>query len=378
MKRPSYTADHAAFRDTVRRFVEREITPHIEDWEAACGFPRELYRAAANVGILSLGFPEELGGIPGDALLKLVVTEELARAGSGGIMAGLMSHTIGLPPIAALASTEVKRAIVPAVLAGDKISALAITEPSGGSDVANLRTTARRDGDSYIVDGEKTFITSGMRADYITTAVRTGDKGFGGVSILVIAGDSPGISRTALKKMGWWCSDTAHLRFEGVRVPAANLIGHENAGFMGLMLNFNNERLMLAGQAWGLAKVCLEDALAWARDRETFGRALITRQVVRHKLLDMQTAIWRTESFLHDVALAIDRGEQPVAQVCALKNDATAMLEYVAGEAVQVLGGMGYMQGTRVERIFRETKVLSIGGGSSEILKDLAARQLGW
>jgi len=378
MKRTCYTADHEAFRASVRRFVDREIAPHIEAWEEAASFPRALYAKAAEVGLIGLGFPEAYGGIPGDAVFKIVATEELSRAGSGGIQAGLMSHSIGLPPIAALGTEELKARVLPAVLSGEAISALAITEPGGGSDVANLQTTAVRDGDHYIVNGDKTFITSGMRADFLTTAVRTGDRGFGGISILVIDGDSAGLSKRALSKMGWWCSDTAQLHFDDVRVPVANRVGPENGGFMGLMLNFNTERLLLAAQAWGLAKVCYDDAVAWCKQRETFGRPLLSRQVVRHKLVDMRTAILRTGALLHEVAAAIDRGEQPVAEVCMLKNDATSMLEQVAGEAVQLLGGMGYMRGTRVERIFRETKVISIGGGASEILKDLASKQLGW
>ncbi len=378
MQKTRYSDEHEAFRDSIRRFVDREIVPHIDSWEAAKAFPRALYQKAGAIGLLGLGFPEDCGGIPGDAWYKLIVTEELARAGSGGIMAGLMSHAIGLPPIVALGSPALKQRIVPAVLEGKSISALAVTEPSGGSDVAGLRTTAVRDGDHYVVNGSKTFITSGIRADFITTAVRTGDAGHGGVSILVIEGDTDGMTRTPLDKMGWWCSDTAQLYFDNCRVPVANRVGPENAGFMGLMLNFNNERLMLAAQAWALARVCLEDAIAWAKERHTFGRPLISRQVVRHKLVDMEMRVARTGAYMHDVATRMEQGQHPVADVCMLKNDATDMLEKVAADAVQILGGMGYMQGTRVERIFRETKVLSIGGGASEVLKDLAAKQLGW
>ena len=199
--------------------------PHIEDWEAARAFPRDLYRAAGEFGLLGVGFPEELGGTPADGFTRLVVTEELARAGSGGLIAGLMSHGIAIPPIVALGDDALKQRIVPPVLAGEKIAALAITEPSGGSDVANLKTTAVRDGDDYIVNGSKTFITSGMRADVITTAVRTGGEGIGGISLLAIDGDTEGLTRTPLEKMGWWCSDTATLYFDNCRVPARNLVG---------------------------------------------------------------------------------------------------------------------------------------------------------
>ena len=375
---PFLNEDHAAFRRTVRRFVEREITPHIETWEAAKAFPRELYGKAGAMGLLGVGFPDELGGTPADAFYEQIATEELARAGSGGIIAGLMSHGIALPPIIALASDELKAALVPAVLSGERIAALAVTEPGGGSDVASLRTTAVRDGDHWLVNGDKTFITSGMRADVITTAVRTGGPGLEGISILAVEGDPPGLSRRPLAKMGWWCSDTAHLHFDNCRVPAGNLVGAENMGFLGLMANFSHERLMLAAMAWAFSRVCLEDAVDWAEQRKTFGRPLIARQVIRHKLVEMRTRIDAVGAWLERLTWQVEQGGEAIAEVCMLKNLATATLEFCAGEAVQILGGMGYMQGTRVERIFRETKVLSIGGGASEVLADLAARQLGW
>ena len=213
---PFYTADHEAFRDTLRRFVAREIAPHVDEWDEAGEFPRELYRKAAGIGLLQLGYPEEYGGVPTDPFYRIIVSEELAKAGSGGVNASLMSHSIGAPPIAALGPEWMKREVLPRILAGEKISALAITEPSGGSDVANLRTTARREGDHYVVNGQKMFITSGFRADYYTVAVRTGGPGAGGVSLLLIERDRPGFSRTKLRKRGWWASDTAQLFFEFV------------------------------------------------------------------------------------------------------------------------------------------------------------------
>lgn len=376
---PFYNTDHEAFRDQIRRFVETEITPHIEHWESAGELPRSLHRKAAEVGLLQIGFPEAFGGIDvADRFFEVIAIEELCRAGSGGLVASLMSHGIGTPPIVATGSQAQKQRFVTPVLAGEKIAALAITEPSGGSDVANLRTTARRDGDHYVVNGSKTFITSGMRADYITTAVRTGGDGVGGVSLLVIEAETPGFARTSLDKMGWRCSDTATLYFDDARVPVDNLIGPENAGFMAIMQNFNGERLALAAQAWALAQTCYLEALEWARSRQTFGRPLITRQVIRHKLVDMRMAIDAVGAQIDMLAWRMSQGQQPVPGICMLKNLATQTLEQVAGEAVQILGGAGYLRGAKSERIFRETKVLSIGGGASEIMKDLAARQLGY
>ena len=371
-------AERAALRDTLRSFIEREVMPHIDAWEEAGGFPRELYLRAGELGLLGLGFPEELGGTPGDSVSVIHLCEELARTGSGGLYASLFSHGIGLPPILNLGTDAQQRRFVPDVLAGRKIAALAITEPSGGSDVANLKTTARREGGHYVVHGSKTFITSGVRADLVTVAVRTGPPGLGGISLLVVEAGTPGFTRTALdKKMGWWCSDTATLYFDECRVPAENLLGQENAGFLGIMQNFNRERLSIAAMAIAFAQVCLDEAIAYARQRETFGKPLVTRQVIRHKLVDMATAIHPARAWLYALARRVDAGEWPIAEICMLKNAATQCLELCAKEAVQIFGGAGYIRGNKVERIYRETKVLSIGGGAEEIMKDLAARQLG-
>lgn len=375
---PYYTPEHEVFRATVRRFVEREISPHVNDWDEAGAFPRELYEKAGEIGLLGIGYPEELGGTPADLFYSIIVGQELARCGAGGVCAGLMSHTIGTPPIVAMADEELKARVVPEILSGRKISALAITEPSGGSDVANLKTTARREGEEFVVDGSKTFITSGMRADYVTVAVRTGGPGMGGISLLLIERDSPGFERTSLKKMGWWASDTATLHFDGCRVPAANLIGGENQGFRAIMMNFNPERLGLATSANGFARVALEEAVAYARQRETFGKPLIQHQVIRHKLVEMAQRVNATQAYLESLAWRIEHGEQPVAEICMLKNQATETMAFCASEAVQILGGAGFMRGSKVERIYREVKVNAIGGGAEEIMKDLAARQMGW
>ncbi len=380
-----WTPAHEDFRQTVRRFVEREIQPYVNDWdehaEQGSYFPRELYRKAADIGLLAVGYPEALGGIEADHLYRVIVTEEVARAGSGGLLASLLSHGIGLPPIVAQGSSALQQRIVPEVLAGRQIAALAITEPGGGSDVARLRTAARLDGDHYVIDGEKVFITSGLRADWLTVAVRTGGPGPAGLSLIAVPGDTPGLTRTPLRKMGWWASDTAHLRFEGCRVPVENLIGDEGSGFAAIMRNFNAERLTLAVGACAFAQVCIDDALDWARQRQTFGQPLAQHPVIRHKLVDMQTAVASCKPWIERLALKLDEGPadaQTVAELCMLKNHATRAMQLCADQAVQILGGMGYMRGTRVERIYREVKVMMIGGGAEEIMKDLAARQLGY
>ncbi|WP_395058852.1 acyl-CoA dehydrogenase family protein [Polaromonas sp.] len=374
----------ADISESVRRFAQREIAPHVSQWDDAGEFPRALYRQAADLGLLALGYPEAVGGTPASWRMRHAMTLALCRyGGSGGVLASLFSHNIGLPPVLAHGSTALQQAVIPAVLRGEKIAALAITEPGGGSDVAALRTTARRDGDDFVIDGEKVFITSGMRADVITVAVRTGDagsKGAGGISMVLVTGDSPGLSRTALQKMGWWCSDTAHLRFDGVRVPASHLLGEEGGGFKIIMSNFNGERMAMSAAALGFAQACYDEALHWARQRKAFGGMLSDKQVVRHKLVDMQMRIASTQAWVDAVADRADAGDQGpdwVAQVCMLKNHATQTMQFCADQAVQILGGMGFMRGTKSERIYREVKVMMIGGGAEEIMKDLAARQLG-
>jgi acyl-CoA dehydrogenase len=382
--RPEYfSAEHEALRATVKRFVDAHIAPHVNAWDEAGSFPRALYRQAAEVGLIGIGYPEALGGTPADVFFGIAAAEEIARAGCGGVQASLGSHGIALPPIVAHGSAALQQRVVPPVLRGDKIAALCITEPGGGSDVAALKTSAVRDGDHYIVNGEKTFVTSGMRADFFTVAVRTdpSNKGPGGVSLLVIDGDTPGLQRSELKKMGWWCSDTAHLSFTDCRVPVANRVGAEGDGFKAIMHNFNTERLMMAAMACSYGEACTREALEWARERKTFGALLSERQVIRHKLVDMAARVEAARAVVYDLAYRLEHrlGERNdlVARTCMAKVLATQAMQFCADAAVQILGGMGYMRGTRSERLYREAKVMMIGGGSEEIMKDLAARQWG-
>jgi acyl-CoA dehydrogenase len=379
-------ADIAALAGTVRRFAQERIAPNAQAWDEAGEIPRDLYLEAGRLGLLGIGYPEELGGTPAPFALRNAVSVTLARLGaSGGVLAALYSHNIGLPPLLRHGSSPLQQEVIPPVLRGEQIAALAVTEPGGGSDVAALRTRARREGDDYVIDGEKTFITSGVRADWITLAVRTGEpgsRGTDGISLLVVPGDAPGLSRTRLDKMGWLASDTAHLRFDAVRVPARYLVGEEGAGFRMVMGNFNGERLAMSAMALGFAQACWDEALAWARERKAFGSPLVDKQVIRHKLVDMQMRIRSTEAWLNGVTALADEGllesdADCVAQVCMLKNHSTQALQFCADQAVQILGGMGYMRGTKSERIYREVKVMMIGGGAEEIMKDLAARQLG-
>lgn len=374
-----FNETHGMVRDTMRRFVSEAVKPHIDAWEEAGGFPREVYQQAGSLGLLGIGHPTEFGGSgEQDVFLKVAASEELMRSGSGGFVASLGSLDIGLPPVWRTGSDELKQRIVPQVLAGEKIIALAITEPSGGSDVANLKTRAVRDGDHYVVNGSKTFITSGARADYYTVAVRTGEAGFGGVSLLLIEKGTPGftVGRT-LKKMGWWASDTAELFFQDCRVPAENLLGPENSGFFTIMANFQAERLSLAIMATMTAQLALEQCLAYVKERTTFGKPLSKHQVIRHKLAEMATQVNVAREYTYRCAARMQAGESAIAEVSMAKNFATSVSTMVTDEAVQIFGGMGYMRESLVERLYRDNRILSIGGGTHEIMNEIIAKQLG-
>lgn len=375
---PFYNSSHREWRAQLRRFVEREIHPQVTEWDEAGALPDHLWSKAAAVGLLQMGYPEDFGGIEADIFHTIVAAEELARCGAGGLYASLMVHGIALPPLVHYGSDALKQAVIPPVLRGERHISLAVTEPGAGSDVAAIQCRAERDGDSYIVSGEKTLITGGMRANWFTTAVRTGGDGFEGISLLLIPADAHGVSRRALeRKQGWWCSDTASIFFDRVRVPAAKLIGAENQGFMPIVHNFNRERLGIAASCVEYSRVCLQEAIDWARQRKTFGKPLANHQVIRHKFAQMLQRINATQSYLELCAWAEEQAQLKVADVALLKVQATETLEFCAREAMQVLGGAGYIRGSRTERIYREVRVNAIGGGSEEILRDLASRQMG-
>ncbi|OZB31320.1 MAG: acyl-CoA dehydrogenase [Pseudomonas sp. 34-62-33] len=374
-----FDESHQLVRDAVRRFVEREILPHIDEWEEAEEFPRELYLKAGAAGILSIGYPERYGGShEGDVFAKVAASEELMRSGSGGLVAGLGSLDIGLPPIVKWAKPAVRERVVPQVLAGEKIMALAVTEPSGGSDVANLKTRAVREGEHYRINGSKTFITSGVRADYYTVAVRTGNEGFGGVSLLLVEKGTPGFTvGRKLKKMGWWASDTAELFFDDCLVPVENLIGVENAGFACIMANFQSERLSLAIMANMTAQLALEESMKWARERQAFGKPVGKFQVLKHRLVEMATQLEASREFTYRQAAQMAAGRSVIKEISMAKNFATDIADRLTYDAVQIMGGMGYMRESLVERLYRDNRILSIGGGTREIMNEIIAKQMG-
>ncbi|MCP4872348.1 MAG: acyl-CoA dehydrogenase [Proteobacteria bacterium] len=374
------TDEHAALREMVRRFATDHIAPHAEAWEEGEEFPRELYGTAGRAGMLGIGYPEEVGGGGGDETHMLVASEELILAGrSVGTAVGLNSHGIASPPIIVLGTDEQKRRWIEPVIAGDKVAALAITEPGAGSDVAGISTKAVRDGDHYVVSGSKTFITSGCRADFITTAVRTGGAAHGGISMLVIESDMPGYSVSKkLKKTGWWATDTAELTFDEVRVPVANLIGEENQGFAAIMVNFVNERLFLAGQCVAIAELAYRESVAYAQLRDAFSKKLVGFQVIRHKLADMATKIAAARALVGQLSVRAAAGTAGPGEAAMAKNASSDMCSWVCDQAVQIHGGYGYMREVLVERLYRDARLYPIGGGTREIMNEIISKTEGY
>lgn len=379
MPHPFETPERVAFRETLQRFVATEITPFCDDWDEAGAVPWELHQKAGALGVWGFGIDEEYGGLGfDDCFMRAAFGEELARCGAGGVSAAINGRMISIDPINRLANSDIKDRVLADIVAGRKGSSLGVTEPGGGSDVASITTSARKDGNHWVLNGSKTFITGGMTSDCFVIPARTGGPGLDGISLFFVEADMDGFTRAALpRKMGWWCSDQATLFLDDVRVPATNMMGAENNGFLAIMENFNLERVSLIAGMLGMMKACLEDSIAWAQERVTFGKPLIRHQVIRHKIADMSARIDAVEAWLNMICWQVNEAEMPVAEICKAKVFASKSCEFVASEAMQILGGAGYLRGNRIERIYREVKVMAIGGGSEEIMRDLAVRQMG-
>lgn len=376
---PFMTEKHHAWRAQLRAFIEAEIAPNLDAWDAAATFPDELYIKAAKAGVMGMGFSEELGGTGEDIDLyyRIIFAEEFFRMGSGVVFADLATHWIALPPVIAFGPEEMRERIARPVLAGEKKMAFAVTEPSGGSDVGAFQTTAERRGDNYIVNGGKILISGATRADYMLTAVRTGGPGVGGLSLLLIEADRPGVSTKPVKGLGWYNGNNGSIHFDNVEVPVSNLIGVENRGFAGLANQFNIERFSGIAATLAMARTAIAEAISWARQRHTFGQRLIDHQVMRHKIVEMIQRVNACYAYLDILVWRFGQGEVPVADLAMMKISATTTLEHCARESLQVLGGRAYTGDNRVERIYREARIFVIGGGSEEILRDLAGRQMG-
>ena len=379
MRNPYDTDDRKSFREIVTKFLETEIWPHVDEWDEEGGYPQDINEKVCELGVFGFGIDEKYGGLGfDDQFMRKDISVEMGRTSAGGLFASVGSRNIMLGPLAELASEEIKMKALPDLMSGKKGGSLGITEPGGGSDVAQMKTLAHRDGDEWVLNGSKTFITGGMQASYFVIGARTGKEGLGGISLFFVEADTPGFTRSAIeKKMGWWTSDTATLYFDDCRIPADNLMGEENKGFYAIMNNFNYERYMMGAQMLGMAKRCFEECVHYSQDRKTFGKNLIEHQVIRHKLADMSAKIDAMDAYLNQVAMLMNEGEMPVAEISKIKFFCSECLESIASEAMQIFGGAGYLRGNAVERIYREVKVMAIGGGSKEIMKDLTAKQLG-
>ncbi|EON22457.1 MULTISPECIES: acyl-CoA dehydrogenase family protein [Nocardioides] len=375
-----WSPERLALKRSAIEFTQREVTPHLDAWEREGEIPRDFQKKLAHAGLLGVGVAEEVGGDGGDLLDVCAMQEGFMEGGwSGGLMAGAFTHGIAIPHIVANGSPHLVDTYARPVLAGDLIGSLGVTEPGTGSDVAGITTRAVRDGDDWVINGAKTFITSSVRGDFVTTAVRTGGPGAHGISLIVVPKGTPGftVSRK-LEKMGWLCSDTGELSYADVRVPAANLVGEENHGFYYIAQQFVTERIWLALMGYGHAQRCLTLTAQYCQDRETFGKPLVANQVVRAKLVEMHRQVAIARSYTLEVAARYVAGEDVIAEACLAKQTAVDTAVWVADQAVQLHGGMGYMRESEVERHYRDVRLLPIGGGATEVLTDLAAKLLGY
>ncbi|HEY8002411.1 MAG TPA: acyl-CoA dehydrogenase family protein [Solirubrobacterales bacterium] len=378
---PPFTDEHTQLRETINRWVSEEIVPHVDEWEAAREFPRELYRRAAELGFLGLKYPEELGGQGGDYVHDAVWAEELAAAGaSGGVGAGLGAHTgIATPPVYRFGTPDQHERFLRPAIQGERIAALGITEPGAGSDVASIRTEARRVDGGYVVNGSKTLITNGVRADFLVCAVKTAEEGgHQGLSFLILEREMPGYEVVGkLEKMGWHSSDTAELSFTDVAVPAENLLGEENRGFYLIMENFAWERLLMALGAVGGMRRLLAVAIDYAGEREAFGRPIGSFQAIRHKIAEIGVKPEVGRALTYQALRRYVAGEDVIADVTKAKLYTQRACVEVADECVQILGGYGYMREYGVERALRDARLGPIGGGTDEIMREILGKQLG-
>jgi alkylation response protein AidB-like acyl-CoA dehydrogenase len=374
-----FTDAHEELRLHIRRFLDKEVQPHLEEWERTT-FPDSIFRRFGELGFLGLRYPPEYGGQGGDYFSAVVLSEELARAGAGGLgMAVAVQAEMATPPVFKFGTEEQKRRWLVPAIRGEQIAALAITEPDAGSDVAGITTVARRYGDEFVVDGRKIFITNGARCDWaLVVTKRERERGHAGFNLLVVEKGTRGfeVSRT-LEKLGMHSSDTAELVFEDCHVPAANLIGEEGEGFKNLMWELQGERMIAAAGAIAGAQRTFEYALEYAQNRKAFGQPISSFQVIKHKLVDMGTKIAAVQAFVYETARRWDQGEYPVREISQAKLLATQVACEVADEAIQILGGHGYMREFPVERAWRDARLARIGAGTDEIMKEIIAKTYG-
>jgi len=373
---PPFTPEHQLFRRTLREYAEKELAPHALEWDEAGIFPREVFRGLAEIGALGINYPESVGGSGGDYWYVVVLAEELIRSRNSGLNMGvLVQSQMATPIIQEIGSDEQKKEFLAPALAGEKIAALGISEPDAGSDVANLKTTARRVGDEYVINGAKMWITNGSRADFITLAVRTGGPGFGGISLVTFPTDVKGYGVSKkLAKIGNLSSDTALLFFEDCRIPTRFLLGEENEGFYHIMTNFQGERLVASIGAVSGMQHLVEEALRYGNERSAFGKPLAKFQVWRHRFVEHLTGIEAARWLTYRACDLYARKEPAVKEISMAKLFAGDLMQKVVYDCQQFHGGMGYVVETPVARAFRDARLLTIGGGTSEIMKEIIAK----
>lgn len=372
-----FTEEHELFRQSLRDFLEKEVKPNIEQWEADGETPRHIYKRFGEMGYLGIPYPEKYGGLELEAMFSVVYTEEMTRMNSGGFFTSIGAHSgLALAHINGAGNEAQKQKYLTAGIKGELIGCLAITEPGGGSDVATLRTTAIRDGNHFIINGSKTFISNGVLSDYIIAAVRTGGAGAKGVSMVIIDRDTPGVSATKLKKLGWHASDTGEIAFDDVKIPIENLLGQENQGFFYIMQHFVSERLGMAMMGVSQAQLAIDLALNYMAERKAFGRPINKFQALRHRIAQLSSEVMANKVFVYTLYQRFGRGEYIIKEAAMAKLVATQLSDKVCYECMRMFGGYGYMESYPMARLLRDSQLGTIGGGTSEILCEIISKMM--
>ncbi|CAH8292325.1 alkylation response protein AidB-like acyl-CoA dehydrogenase [Mariniflexile fucanivorans] len=371
-----FTEEHQLFRKSLQDFLQKEVVPHIDAWEEAGFIDKFIWKKFGDMGFFGINYPEAYGGLNLDLFYTVILLEELQKINSGGFAAAIWAHTyLAMTHLNAEGSEAIKQKYLTASITGDKVGCLCITEPFGGSDVAGMRTTAVKEGDHYIINGSKTFITNGVYSDYLIVAAKTKPElGNKGISIFVIDRESVGVSATKLNKLGWRASDTGEIAFDNVKIPTANLMGEENQGFSYIMQHFASERLIMGINAHARAEYALEYALQYMSERKAFGKSINKFQALRHTLADLYTDMEICKEFNYSVAYRLNKGEYVVKHATMSKLRSTKMADEVIYQCLQFLGGYGYMEDYPMARLLRDSRLGPIGGGTSEILREILAK----
>ncbi len=372
-----FTEEHELFRQSIRAFLDKEVRPNIEQWEADGQIPREIYKRFGEMGFMGVTYPEKYGGMGLDTFFAVVYTEEMVRMNSSGFNTSIGAHAgLALAHMEAEGTEAQKEKYLVAGLKGELIGCLAITEPGGGSDVASLTTKAVRDGDHFVINGSKTFISNGVLSDYIVAAVRTGGPGAKGISMVIIDRDTPGVSATALQKLGWHASDTGEIAFDNVRIPAENLLGDENKGFFYIMQHFASERLAMALIGVAQAQLAIDLAIAYMAEREAFGRPISKFQVLRHRIAQLSSEVMANRAFVYTLYRRFEDGDYIIKEAAMAKLICTQLADKTCYECMRIFGGYGYMESYPMARLLRDSQLGTIGGGTSEVLCEIISKMM--